>query len=53
MEGLSEIHAADRESIWIVEIVDEDGDLKIKQIEQFIDSSAHNNLALAVAAAKK
>jgi len=49
-EGLSQTDSAGRESIWIVEIVTgEDGSLKIKQIEQFTDSSSYNNLFNAAA----
>lgn len=50
MEGLTEADAAGRESIWIVEfIADKDGILKIKQVEQFTDSSTYSNLFQAVA----
>lgn len=42
-----------RESIFIVHIVtDEDGSLKIKQIEDFTDSKARIDFLQAVAAAK-
>lgn len=42
-----------RESIFIGHIVtDEDGNLKIKQIEEFTDSKAHLGFTQAVAAAK-
>ena len=42
-----------RESIFIGHIVtDEDGSLKIKQIEEFTDSKAHLDVMQAIAAAK-
>ena len=42
-----------REAIFIIHIVtDEDGSLKIKQIEDFIDSKSHLDFVQAVAAAK-
>ena len=54
LEGLTEIDAAGRESIWIIEIItDEDGSLKIKQVEQFTDSRSYKDLFQASAAAEK
>ena len=42
-----------REMIWIGHIVtDEDGSLKLKQIEEFTDSKAYLNFFKAVAEAK-
>jgi hypothetical protein len=42
-----------REEIWIGHIVaDEEGGLKIKQIEEFIDSKAHFDFLMAVEEAK-
>jgi hypothetical protein len=43
-----------RESIFIADIVpDEDGNLKIKKLEDFTDSKAEYDLYRAIAAAKK
>ena len=43
-----------RESIYIAQTVtDEDGSLKIKQIEEFTDSKAHLDFVQAVTAAKQ
>jgi hypothetical protein len=42
-----------RESTFIIQIVsDEDGSLKIKQIEEFTDSKAELDLVQAIAAAR-